>query len=56
MLAIRPSGVSANDDAVAELRKYCKQRGLKNYGKLNKENLILFLKGTSPVQWRKFIM
>lgn len=41
---------------VAELREECKQRGLKNYSKLNKKELILFLKGTSLVQSRKIAM
>lgn len=31
--------------SVAELREECRQRGLTNYGKLKKDDLVLLLKG-----------
>lgn len=42
----------STESTVAELREECKRRGLKNYSKLNKQELIRFLKGSSPVQSR----
>lgn len=41
---------------VAKLREECKKRGLRNYGKLRRAELILLLQGTSPVLfWRSLL-